>query len=178
MPRQKVKPVSVSMFECWRGQSKKRKVKKKRSTGAGSLHVWLLLPQTDNRVRGPHVQRKPQPPKVPVLQTCTHMQTATCAATAAAAERLPLHLLAHVSALMPQDAGGLFPGTDEAPAARLNDWKQLPGCEAAALELSRALLLLFLLLLSSSAYLSHPELPCVWPVQFNSSLWGPKMRAR
>lgn len=59
------------------------------------------------------------------------MQTATCAA-AAAAERLPLHLLAHVSALMPQDAGGLFPGTDEAPAARLNDWKQLPGCKAAA----------------------------------------------
>lgn len=58
------------------------------------------------------------------------MQTATCAA--AAAERLPLHLLAHVSALMRQDAAGSFPGTGEAPAARLGDWKQLPGCEAAA----------------------------------------------
>lgn len=60
------------------------------------------------------------------------MPTATCAAAAAAAERLPLHLLAHVSALMRQDAAGLFPGTDEAPAARLNDWKRLPMCEAAA----------------------------------------------
>lgn len=59
------------------------------------------------------------------------MQNATCAATAAAAP-LPLHLRAHVSALMQQDAGGLFPSTDEAPAARLNDWKRLPGCEAAA----------------------------------------------
>lgn len=45
------------------------------------------------------------------------MQNATCAAAAAAAP-LPLHLRAHVSALMQQDAGDLFPSTDEAPAAR------------------------------------------------------------